>query len=65
MEILRCSVIGNFSTNDHTAVAVSVFAYGPAAEFFSTVFIKNTAIFDKIDSIFPRTKVHVEFVVES
>jgi alkaline phosphatase len=49
--IEKGSVIGNFSTNDHTAVAVPVFAYGPAAEFFNGTY-QNTAIFDKIDSIF-------------
>ncbi len=40
-------VHGNFSTNDHTSVAVPVFAYGPGSENFSGVY-QNTAIFTKI-----------------
>ena len=40
-------VHGNFSTNDHTAVMVPVFAYGSGAKDFAGVY-QNTAIFDKI-----------------
>lgn len=48
--IEKGSVHGNFSTNDHTAVMVPVFAYGPAAETFNGTY-QNTAIFDKIQSL--------------
>ncbi|WP_431245148.1 alkaline phosphatase [Flavobacterium sp. P21] len=40
-------VHGSFSTNDHTAVPVPVFAYGPGADNFKGVY-QNTAIYDKI-----------------
>jgi alkaline phosphatase len=40
-------VHGNFSTQDHTAVMVPVFAYGSGAKDFAGVY-QNTAIFDKI-----------------
>ncbi|TRX38859.1 alkaline phosphatase [Flavobacterium sp. ZT3R18] len=40
-------VLGDFSTNDHTAVTVPVFAYGPGAENFKGVY-QNTAIYSKI-----------------
>lgn len=40
-------VFGNFSTNDHTAIPSSVFAYGPNSQEFSGVF-ENTEIFHKI-----------------
>ncbi|WP_417941178.1 alkaline phosphatase [Flavobacterium sp. RS13.1] len=40
-------VHGNFSTNDHTAISVPVFAYGPGADNFRGVY-QNTAIYDKI-----------------
>lgn len=40
-------VHGNFSTNDHTAIPVPVFAYGPGADRFMGVY-QNTAIYDKI-----------------
>lgn len=38
---------GSFSTNDHTNIAVPVFAYGPGSQLFKGVY-ENTAIFDKI-----------------
>lgn len=41
------SVHGNFSTNDHTAVPVPVFAYGPSAQYFMGVY-QNTDIYKKI-----------------
>ncbi|WP_345143961.1 alkaline phosphatase [Flavobacterium ginsengiterrae] len=40
-------VHGSFSTNDHTAVPVPVFAYGAGAQNFSGVY-QNTAIYTKI-----------------
>lgn len=40
-------VSGQFSTADHTAIPVPVFAYGPGAQLFSGVY-ENTAIFGKI-----------------
>ncbi|MES1249974.1 MAG: alkaline phosphatase, partial [Chitinophaga rupis] len=41
------SVSGQFSTNDHTAIPVPVFAYGPRSTLFRGVY-ENTAIFSKI-----------------
>lgn len=46
-------VDGHFSTNDHTAVMVPVFAYGPHALDFRGVY-ENTEIFNKILSVFKR-----------
>lgn len=40
-------VHGNFSTNDHTAIPVPVFAFGPGAENFKGVY-QNTEIYSKI-----------------
>lgn len=40
-------VFGNFSTNDHTAIPSSVFAYGPNSKEFTGMF-ENTEIFSKI-----------------
>lgn len=40
-------VSGQFSTNDHTAVPVPVFAYGPKSHLFTGIY-ENTAIFYKI-----------------
>ncbi len=40
-------VSGQFSTVDHTATPVPVFAYGPGAQLFTGVY-ENTAIFKKI-----------------
>nr|WP_315221806.1 alkaline phosphatase [uncultured Flavobacterium sp.] len=40
-------VHGSFSTNDHTAVPVPVFAYGPGAQNFMGVY-QNTEIYTKI-----------------
>ena len=40
-------VQGNFSTNDHTAVMVPVFSYGPGADLFKGVY-QNTALQQKI-----------------
>jgi alkaline phosphatase len=37
----------NFSTKDHTAVMVPVYAYGPGAEEFTGIY-DNTEIFQKI-----------------
>lgn len=41
------SVMGKFSTNDHTGIAVPVFSYGPGAEQFRGVY-QNTEIYRKI-----------------
>lgn len=46
---------GNFSTNDHTAIMVPVFAYGPGSLLFRGVY-ENTAIFDKILQAFQASK---------
>lgn len=43
----RGSVNGQFSTEDHTAVPVPVFSYGPQSNLFTGVY-ENTAIFYKI-----------------
>lgn len=40
-------VYGQFSSNDHTAVMVPVFSYGPGSAVFTGVY-PNTEIFDKI-----------------
>ncbi len=40
-------VSGNFSTNDHTAIPVPVFAYGPQSQQFNGVY-ENTELFGKI-----------------
>ncbi|MEZ0131695.1 alkaline phosphatase [Flavobacterium sp. LBUM151] len=45
---------GSFSTNDHTAVPVPVFAYGPGAQNFMGVY-QNTEIYSKImDFVFTK-----------
>lgn len=46
-------VHGSFSTNDHTAVPVPVFAYGPGAENFMGVY-QNTAIYTKIMEVLSK-----------
>ncbi|KFF25033.1 alkaline phosphatase [Chryseobacterium vrystaatense] len=40
-------VFGNFSTNDHTSIPSSVFAYGPNSQEFTGLF-ENTEVFNKI-----------------
>lgn len=40
-------ISGHFSTDDHTAIPVPVFAYGPGAQLFSGVY-ENTEVFRKI-----------------
>ncbi|MCV9929783.1 alkaline phosphatase [Flavobacterium sp. LS1R49] len=45
--IAKGYVHGSFSTNDHTAVPVPVFAYGPGAQNFMGVY-QNTEIYTKI-----------------
>lgn len=42
-------ILGQFSTGDHTAIPVPVFAYGPQSQLFQGVY-ENTAIFEKIVS---------------
>ena len=44
-------ISGQFSTDDHTAIPVPVFAYGPQAHLFTGVY-ENTAIFEKIRRAF-------------
>jgi alkaline phosphatase len=44
------SVLGDFSTNDHTGIAVPVFSYGPGAEMFRGVY-QNTEISKKIEKL--------------
>ena len=46
-------VDGSFSTNDHTAVMVPVFAYGPHAMDFRGIY-ENTEIFNKMLTIFRK-----------
>lgn len=45
--ITKGYVQGSFSTNDHTAIPVPVFAYGPGAQNFTGVY-QNTEIYTKI-----------------
>lgn len=45
--IQQQQVLGHFSTNDHTAIMVPVYAYGAGASRFRGVY-PNTALFDKI-----------------
>ncbi|RYY55068.1 MAG: alkaline phosphatase, partial [Chitinophagaceae bacterium] len=40
-------IMGQFSTGDHTALPVPVFAYGPGSQYFSGVY-ENTEIFTRI-----------------
>lgn len=48
--------IGQFSTDDHTAIPVPVFAYGPGAQLFDGVY-ENTAVFEKIIQVLtPKQK---------
>ncbi|MEO6315303.1 MAG: alkaline phosphatase, partial [Chitinophagaceae bacterium] len=46
-DLTKGYVSGQFATDDHTAVPVPVFAYGPGAQLFSGVY-ENTEIFNKI-----------------
>ena len=46
-DVKKGYVSGNFSTNDHTAIPVPVFAYGLRSFLFGGVY-ENTAIFQKI-----------------
>lgn len=46
-DVKKGYVSGHFSTNDHTAIPVPVFAYGPKSYLFGGIF-DNTAIFQKI-----------------
>jgi len=48
--ITKGYVQGSFSTNDHTAIPVPVFAYGSGAQVFSGVY-QNTEIYTKIMEI--------------
>ncbi|WP_172280947.1 alkaline phosphatase [Chryseobacterium sp. LAM-KRS1] len=44
-------IFGNFSTNDHTSIPSTVFAYGPNSKEFTGLF-ENTEIFSKILSAY-------------
>lgn len=46
-DIKKRYVSGHFSTNDHTALPVPVFAYGPGSQLFTGVY-ENTEVFQKI-----------------
>lgn len=46
-DIEQGTVLGSFSTNDHTSIPVPVFAYGPGSALFTGVY-QNTDIFNKI-----------------
>lgn len=54
-DIQKGYIDSNFSSNDHSAVMVPVFAYGPHSQDFRGVY-QNTAIFDKIMKIFELYK---------
>lgn len=41
------TIFGAFTTKNHTAALIPVFAYGPGSELFSGIY-ENTAIFDKM-----------------
>ncbi len=47
----RDTIIGRFTTGDHTAQLIPVFAYGPGAELFSGIY-ENTAIYYKMKTLF-------------
>ena len=49
------NVFSQFATNDHTAVPVPVFAYGPQSQLFRGVY-ENTALFSKILQAFGIAK---------
>lgn len=46
-------VQGQYASNDHTAISVPVFAYGPQSDLFSGVY-QNTEIFEKIIQLIGR-----------
>ncbi len=47
----RDSIIGRFTTEDHTASLIPVFAYGPGADLFGGIY-ENTAIYYKMKLLF-------------
>ena len=49
-DIVQGYVSGHFSTNDHTAIPVPFFAYGPKSHIFKGI-LENTDIFKKIIEI--------------
>ena len=51
----RGFVFGQFATNDHTAIPVPVFAYGPGSQSFRGVY-ENTELFSKILKAFAIEK---------
>ncbi|BAV07780.1 alkaline phosphatase [Filimonas lacunae] len=46
-DISKGYISGHFSTNDHTAIPVPVYAYGPQSQLFTGVY-ENTEVFRKI-----------------
>lgn len=52
-DLSSLSVIGSFSTNDHTPLPVPVFAYGPGSGAFTGVY-ENTEIFKRIIALLNR-----------
>ncbi len=52
-DVKKGKVAGQFSSDDHSAVCVPVFAYGPQSTLFSGVY-QNTEIFKKIMSLLAR-----------
>ncbi len=52
-DLAKKYVAGNFSTDDHSALPVPVFAYGPHSLDFRGVY-ENTALFDKIWQIIKK-----------
>jgi len=56
-DISAGSVYGNFSSNDHSAVMVPVFAYGPGAQHFRGIY-HNTRIHDLIQECLSKSRKH-------
>jgi alkaline phosphatase len=54
-DIASGTVSGHFSSDDHSAICVPVFAYGPQSRLFCGVY-ENTEIFDKIMKAFAAIK---------
>lgn len=44
------TILGDFTTDDHTATMVPIFAYGPQSDLFSGVY-ENTEVFHKIKEV--------------
>ncbi|MGE0088204.1 MAG: alkaline phosphatase [Bacteroidales bacterium] len=50
-DLVKKTIVTNFSTDDHTGVMVPVFAFGPGAEKFGGIY-NNTEVFEKMMSSF-------------